>query len=63
VSITGAALESVQELAEELDVSQGEVVRRAIAVLKWVKDMDAQGADLLVRDPDGQTRIFQVIFT
>jgi hypothetical protein len=63
VSLTGKALETVRELAQDLEISEGEVVRRALAVLKYVNEKEAQQAVLLVRYPDGQTKDVEFVFT
>lgn len=55
VSLTGRAADAVRELAAQLDLSEGDVVRRAIGLLEEITADTEAGAALLLRQPNGET--------
>jgi len=63
VSLTGEAADVVRQLAEKHGVSVGEVVRRAIAVQRFIEAETEAGSTLLVRKPSGDIDRLQFVFT
>lgn len=55
VSLTGRAAEVVRELGAQLNLSDGDVVRRAIGLLEMITADTEEGAALLLRQPNGET--------
>ncbi|MFY1688548.1 hypothetical protein [Plantactinospora sp. WMMB782] len=63
ISLTGSAAASVEEMADQHRVSDGEVVRRAVAVFKFLNDEISRGAVLKIQTPDGQSDRIQILYT
>jgi len=46
----------LEELAKKQDTTKAEVLRRSIALGKWLQDTKDEKARILVERPDGQIR-------
>ena len=49
------SLETLRELAEGANTSMAEIVRRAVATEKFLKDASANGSKILIKDKDSDT--------
>jgi hypothetical protein len=54
VSLTGPAAGGVRELAEKLGLSEGDVVRRALGILRLVVDEEEAGSKIVFQTKSGQ---------
>ena len=63
VSLTGEAADVVRELAARHGVSPAEVVRRALAVQRFIDEETDSGSAFLVRKSNGDTDRIQFVFT
>lgn len=62
VSLSDEAAEAVQTLAEQRGISVSEVIRRAIALERFVEGELEKGSTLLVRNENGETERVAFVF-
>ncbi|WP_344263884.1 hypothetical protein [Actinomadura napierensis] len=62
ISLTGEALAAAEAIAQEHGVSEGEAVRRAIAVLKFLSDEMAAGTVFRMQAPNSEPERFRLVF-
>lgn len=53
VSLTGRACDLTRQLGTQLDMTEGEVVRKAIGLLATTVDQEQQGSTLVFRTKEG----------
>ena len=63
VTLTGESLAAAQAIAQQHGISEGQAVRRAISVLKFLSDEAAAGSVLRIQSKNGQPEILRIIFT
>jgi hypothetical protein len=62
ITLTNEALNAAQELAEYHKITPGEVVRRAIALMKFLDGAQESGSVLRIETPDGKSERLHVIY-
>lgn len=63
ISLTGEALAAVEAMATKHGISEGETVRRAIKVLKFLDDEMARGTIFRMQTPDGESERIRLVYT
>ena len=63
ISLTNEAADFVSEASRRKNISASEVIRRALAIQRFVDRELETGATIVVRRPDGSTERVQFIFT
>jgi hypothetical protein len=62
VSLTGDARLAVEAIAQRQGVSEGEAVRRAVAVFKFLTEEMERGTVFRMQPPDGEPERFKIVF-
>ena len=62
ITLTGEVLAHTEALAELQHITPGEVVRRGIAVLKFLTEEEEKGSVLRIQSPTGETDRIRLIF-
>lgn len=62
ISLTNEAAETVRAAAESAGVSTSEVIRRALAIQRFVNREIAAGSTILVRKPNGDLERVEMVF-
>ncbi len=55
MSLPENSVETVRELADEAGTSMAEIIRKAIAIQKLLRDTTKRGGKILLRDKDDKT--------
>jgi hypothetical protein len=63
VRLKKAPLEQAQRIARRGHVTEGDAVRRALAVLDFLEDEIEKGAILRIQRPDGEIERLQIIYS
>ncbi|MER7007162.1 hypothetical protein ABT297_29555 [Dactylosporangium sp. NPDC000555] len=63
ISLTGEAAMAAEAIAREHSITEGEAVRRAIAVLKFMTEEMARGTVFRMQTPDGESERLKIVFT
>lgn len=61
-NLSGELVETLREMAERNDTTMTEVLKRAIAVQRFLDEQKSQGRTILVEDPEAQTQRELVLF-
>ncbi len=61
INIAPDVAEALQQAAQQRNTTLTNTVARAISLLKYVDEVRARGANILVEEPDG--RIYQIEFS
>ena len=62
VSFTGDALAAIEAIAKRHGVTEGEVARRAVSVLKFLDDEMEQGTVFRMQVPGGEQERLKLVF-
>ncbi len=62
VSFTGDALAAIEAIAKRHGVSEGDVARRAISVLKFLDDEMERGTVFRMQVPGGEPERLKIVF-
>ena len=62
ISLTGRALSDVEGIAGLHGISAGEAVRRAISLLKFINDEEADGTTFTMQKAGGEPRPLTIIY-
>jgi hypothetical protein len=63
VSYTGDALAAIEAIAKRHGVSDGEVARRAVAVLKFLDEEMERGTVFRMQAPGAEPERLKIVFT
>lgn len=63
ISLTGEAADAVREMAARQNASPGEIVRRAVAVQRFIDEEVARGATFMIKGSSGEIDRLQFVFT
>lgn len=62
VSFTGDALAAIEAIAERHGVTEGEVARRAVSVMKFLDDEMERGTVFRMQVPGGEPERLKLVF-
>ncbi|MCO5993971.1 hypothetical protein [Actinoallomurus rhizosphaericola] len=62
ISLTGEAMAAAEALAEEHGITEGEAVRRALAVFKFLSDETARGTVFRMQLANGESERLRILF-
>ena len=55
MNLPADSLKTLRDLSEETNTSMAEVVRRAVATERFLRDTSANGGKILIKDKDGES--------
>lgn len=61
-NLSDELIETLRQMADRNDTTMTEVLKRAIAVQKFLDDQKSQGNTILVEDPEARTQRELVLF-